>query len=165
MPGSSFAADLPHRCANLLDKLVLDLEFLERHFPLPDVFRDFVFELEDVVAPQTQGDAAELACEARIAVSERSRHDPKIEWLVEAEHEHEVLCPVLVSQGFDGFLFRKTCGAGSRSDEAGRRFVNDFGAGCFDAVAHGETGDVVAFAENGHFLTLEHAYSPDWLRV
>jgi hypothetical protein len=63
---------------------------------------------------------------------------------------------VLFSQGFDGFLLRKTCGAGGRSDEAGRSFVYDLGAGCFDAMTHGETRDIVAFTKDRDFLTFKH---------
>jgi hypothetical protein len=63
---------------------------------------------------------------------------------------------VLLGQGFDRFLLRKTCGASSGSDEAARRFVDDVGAGGFDAVAHGQSGDIVALAEDGDFLTFEH---------
>jgi hypothetical protein len=67
---------------------------------------------------------------------------------------------MLLGQGFDGFLLRKTCGAGRSSNEAGCRFVYDLSARCFDAVPHGKAGYVVAFAENGDLLTLEHVSFP-----
>ena len=63
---------------------------------------------------------------------------------------------MLFGKGLDRLLLRKTCGAGGRSNKAGRRLVNDFSAGCFDTVANGETGDVVAFTEYGDLLTFEH---------
>jgi hypothetical protein len=63
---------------------------------------------------------------------------------------------VPLGQGLDCFLLRKTCGAGRRSDEAGRRLVDDFGSGGFDAVTHGETGDIVALTEYGDLFSLQH---------
>jgi len=80
--------------------------------------------------------------------------------LIEAEHEDEIIHPVLFGQGLDGFLLRKTCGAGGRSDEAGCRFVYDLGARGFDAMSHCEARYVIAFAEDGCLLPFEHVPIP-----
>jgi hypothetical protein len=63
---------------------------------------------------------------------------------------------VLLRQRFDGFLFRKTCGTGSRSDETGSRLVHDLGARGFDTVANRKPRDIVAFTEDGDFFSFEH---------
>jgi hypothetical protein len=63
---------------------------------------------------------------------------------------------VLLGQGFDGCLLRKTCGARCSSDETGGRFVCDFGAGGLDAMPHCEAGYVVAFAEDRDLFAFEH---------
>lgn len=63
---------------------------------------------------------------------------------------------MLVRQSLDRFLFRKTCGASSRSDETGCRLVYDLGAGGLYAVADGKARDVIALAEDGDFLSFEH---------
>jgi len=149
---SSLAANLAHCRDDLLNQLVLDFEFLESHLSLPDVLGNLVFKFKDVITLQAERDSAERAGIARVAVPECRRHDPEIERLIEAEHEDKIAGPMLFSQGFDGFLLRKTCGAGSSSDETGGRFVYDFGAGCFDTVADGETCDIIALTEHRHFL-------------
>jgi hypothetical protein len=63
---------------------------------------------------------------------------------------------VPLGQGLDCFLLRKTCGAGRRSDEAGRRLVDDLGACGFDTIAHGKTRDIVSLAEHGDLLAFQH---------
>ena len=151
--GASFATNLAHRCADLLNEFILDFQLLERHFLFPDGFWNLILQFEDVVALESERDAAKRTRITRIAIFESGCHDAQVEYLIQTEHEHELICPIRFSQGFDGFLLRKTCGAGSSSDEAGCCFVYDFGAGCFDTMTHGKARDIVAFAKDRHFLT------------
>jgi len=63
---------------------------------------------------------------------------------------------MLICQGLDRLLLRKTCGARGGSDKAGGRLVNDLGACRLDAMADCQSRNVVSLAEHGDFLSLEH---------
>ena len=150
------AADLAHCFADLLDQIVFDLEFFERHLTLPDLGRHFVLELEDVKALESKCDATQRAGVARVSILEGCRQDAEVGRLVQSEHEDQIVWPELLGEVLDSLLIRKTCGTGCCSDEARCRFVNDFRTGRFDAIANGETSHIIPFTEHGNFLSTEH---------
>jgi hypothetical protein len=148
--------DLTHGLAYFFDQFVAGFQLLERHLFRPGVGRDLVFQFEDVITLQAKRDAAERAGVAGIALLEGGRHDAQIVRLIEAEHDDKLLRSVLVGQLLYLFLLRKTCGASGGSHETGRRFVDDFTTGSFDAVAYGLAGHIVAFAEDSDFFCIQH---------
>ena len=63
---------------------------------------------------------------------------------------------MLRGKALDIFGFRKTCGAGRRSDEAGGCLKDDFTAGSLHALTYGLAGYIVALAKNDDFFTIQH---------
>ena len=109
-----------------------------------------------MITLESERNATQRTGVAGVAILKSCRQDTEIGRLIQSEYENEIVRPVLLSEVLDSLLIRKTCGTGCRSDEACCRFVNNFGSRGFDAVANGETRNIVALTKYGCFLSVEH---------
>jgi hypothetical protein len=139
--------------ANLLDLFVFDFQFLEGHFTLPDLGRNFFLEFKYVIAFQPKGHATQDTGVAGISILEGCGHNSQVGQLIHTEDQHKFLRSNLFGNLLDSLLIRKTCGTGGRSDEAGGRFVNNLGTRRFDTLPDRQTTHIVTFAEDGHLFS------------
>ena len=155
LTGDSAFADRSHRRAKLLDQLVFQFQLLERHLLFPDLRRNVVFKLKDVIALQPQCNAAQRTGVTGVSLLERSGQDFQVGSLIQAKNEKEIIRSVLFGKFLDRFLIRKTCGTGCGSHVARRRFIDDMSTGRFDTLANRQTSHIVALTKHRDLLSLQ----------
>jgi hypothetical protein len=81
-------------------------------------------------------------------------HDPYGGWLIDSKDNEQILRPILLSQIFYLFLYRKTYGACRSSDETGSGLINDLSTRGLDTVGNRCPGNVIPFSKNDSFFPL-----------
>jgi hypothetical protein len=147
-------AYLFHNVAKRFARLILNFKFIHTHFPLPHLFRDMRLQFKNMITFYIQGKTGQGACKTGITTFKGLSHDPYGGRLVDAKDNEKILCPMLLIQVFHLFLYRKTYGAGGRSDETGGLLINDFGPSSLETVAYCCPGNVIPFSKNDGFFPL-----------
>src|SRR6266508_314512 len=150
----------------------LDLGDVERHLEQSDLFvvdrridllLDFVFE--DMHHREPQLDSCQRTHIGRISEGHRLGRDLEGFEVGRAEHDDQIVRPVLVHKALDPVLVLRVHGPGGRSDEALRLDEDRLGSCRADAFGDRGARDAVSLPERDHLLAVElHAASPP-LRV
>jgi hypothetical protein len=107
-----------------------------------------------MVAFYVQSNTGQGACKTGITIFKGLGRNLDGGRLVDAEDNDQVFRPMLFSQFFYLFLYRKTYGACSSSDETGGCLIHNLGTCGLETVGDCCPGNVIPFTKDDYFFSL-----------